>query len=430
MLINYKTIFFFIYLISNILADIDVKNLNENSQLKIPLKKNIYLSSSIYINDKEYEIPIDMGLDRTWINLKDKPKNHDKELVINECALYEMKFKSKNNIPISFFDKDLILEEISFNELESSLDQLNCDTKNGIISLSPRSEKKVLNLLTQLNKEYLLKKYFSIYNYELILGNFDEEIKNSKYIVSHVLHFENKWTIPIHGIYFGETDSSKKNNNNEFIINVLNNNYKKILLNVEFNCIQRLIIVEYYYLQSININIFKNKCEIRGNEKEKFEGIYCDKNVINELPDLSFMINDKLLHVPINKLFIKDKNYPNEFLFLIAYSDIIWEKGPCVIGNYFFNELGIKVIFDAENTYIYILSNDIIENVKIVNDYAVDNKQKILNNNSFSLYDFILCCILISNFLGIIILVASLYKEKFLGKMAKSIKKIKRMNKE
>ena len=70
MIINYKTIFFFIYLISNIRADIDVKNLNENSQLKIPLRKNIYLSSSIYINDKEYNIPIDMGLDRTWINLK------------------------------------------------------------------------------------------------------------------------------------------------------------------------------------------------------------------------------------------------------------------------------------------------------------------------------------------------------------------------
>ena len=33
MIINYKTIFFFIYLISNIRADIDVKNLNENSQV-------------------------------------------------------------------------------------------------------------------------------------------------------------------------------------------------------------------------------------------------------------------------------------------------------------------------------------------------------------------------------------------------------------
>lgn len=430
MIINYKTIFFFIYLISNIRADIDVKNLNENSQLKIPLRKNIYLSSSIYINDKEYNIPIDMGLDRTWINLNDKPINHDKELVINECPLYEMNFKSKNNIPISFFDKNLILEEISFDELDSNLEEKNCDTKNGIISLSPHSEKKVLNLLAQLNKEYLLKKYFTIYNYELILGNFDSEIKNSKYIVSHVLPNENRWAITIHGIYFGETDSSKKKNNNEFIINVLNNNYKKMLLNVEFNCMQRMIIVEYYYLESINMLIFKNKCEMRGNEKEKFEGIYCDKNVIKELPDLSFVINDKLLHVPINKLFIKDKNYPNEYLFLIAYSEFVWERGPCIIGSYFFNELGIKVIFDAENSDIYILSNDIIENVKIVNDYAIDNKQKILNNNSFSLYDFILCCILISNFFGIIILVASLYKEKFMGKMAKHIKKIKRMNKE
>ena len=428
MIINYSSIFSFISLISIILTDVDIKNLNENSQLKFPLKKSIYLSSSIFINGKEYEIPIDMGLDRTWININDVPKNHNKELIIDECPLFDMKFKTKNNVPISFFEKNLILEDISFDELTSNLDEMNCDTKNGVIGLSPRSEKKVLNLLTHLNKAYSIKKYFSIYDNQLIIGNFDEEIKNNKHIVSNLADYDNKWSIAIQGIYFGETESYKKNN--ELIINVLNNNYKKTLMNVEFNCLQRMIIVEYFYFDSINSKIFKNKCNIRSNEKERFQGIYCDKKIINKLPDISFMINDKLLRIPINKLFIKDKNNPNEYLFLIAFSDIIWDKGASVVGNYFFNELGIKVIFDAENSNIYILSNDIIDNVKIVDDYSVDNKQKILNNNSFSLYDFILCCILISNFFGIIILVASIYKEKFLGKMTNRIKKIKRMNKQ
>ena len=428
MIINYSSIFSFISLISIILTDVNIKNLNENSQLKFPLKKSIYLSSSIFINGKEYEIPIDMGLDRTWININDMPKNHNKELIIDECPLFDMKFKTKNNVPISFFEKNLILEDISFDELTSNLDEMNCDTKSGVIGLSPRSEKKVLNLLTHLNKAYSIKKYFSIYDNQLIIGNFDEEIKNNKHIVSNLADYDNKWSIAIQGIYFGETESYKKNN--ELIINVLNNNYKKTLMNVEFNCLQRMIIVEYFYFDSINSKIFKNKCNIRSNEKERFQGIYCDKKIINELPDISFMINGKLLRIPINKLFIEDKNNPNEYLFLIAFSDIIWDKGASVVGNYFFNELGIKVIFDAENSNIYILSNDIIDNVKIVDDYSVDNKQKILNNNSFSLYDFILCCILISNFFGIIILVASIYKEKFLGKMTNRIKKIKRMNKQ
>ena len=428
MIINYSSIFSFISLISIILTDVNIKNLNENSQLKFPLKKSIYLSSSIFINGKEYEIPIDMGLDRTWININDVPKNHNKELIIDECPLFDMKFKTKNNVPISFFEKNLILEDISFDELTSNLDEMTCDTKGGVIGLSPRSEKKVLNLLTHLNKAYSIKKYFSIYDNQLIIGNFDEEIKNNKHIVSNLADYDNKWSIAIQGIYFGETESYKKNN--ELIINVLNNNYKKTLMNVEFNCLQRMIIVEYFYFDSINSKIFKNKCNIRSNEKERFQGIYCDKKIINKLPDISFMINDKLLRIPINKLFIKDKNNPNEYLFLIAFSDIIWDKGASVVGNYFFNELGIKVIFDAENSNIYILSNDIIDNVKIVDDYSVDNKQKILNNNSFSLYDFILCCILISNFFGIIILVASIYKEKFLGKMTNRIKKIKRMNKQ
>ena len=428
MIINYSSIFSFISLISIILTDVNIKNLNENSQLKFPLKKSIYLSSSIFINGKEYEIPIDMGLDRTWININDVPKNHNKELIIDECPLFDMKFKTKNNVPISFFEKNLILEDISFDELTSNLDEMNCDTKNGVIGLSPRSEKKVLNLLTHLNKAYSIKKYFSIYDNQLIIGNFDEEIKNNKHIVSNLADYDNKWSIAIQGIYFGETESYKKNN--ELIINVLNNNYKKTLMNVEFNCLQRMIIVEYYYFDSINRKIFKNKCNIKSNDKERFQGIYCDKKIINELPDISFMINGKLLRIPINKLFIKDKNNPNEYLFLIAFSDIIWDKGSSIVGNYFLNELGIKVIFDAENSNIYILSNDIIDNIKIVDDYSVDNKQKILNNNSFSLYDFILCCILISNFFGIIILVASIYKEKFLGKMTNRIKKIKRMNKQ
>ncbi len=183
-------------------------------------------------------------------------------------------------------------------------------------------------------------------------------------------------------------------------------------------------------MDSIHSNIFRNKCNLRRNEDEKFEGIYCDKDVYDKLPDLSFMINNKLLHVPKNKLFIKDKNNPNEFLFLIAFSDIIWEKGTCLVGSYFFNELAIKTIFDAENNNVYLLSNDIIENIKIVDDYSVDDKQIILNNNSFSIYDFTLCFILISNFFEIIILLISLYKEKIFGKMQNHIRKMKRMNKQ
>ena len=193
---------------------------------------------------------------------------------------------------------------------------------------------------------------------------------------------------------------------------------------------QRLIIVEYYYLDFINTNIFKNKCELNRIDSEKLEGIYCDKSTIEKLPNLGFMINNKLLVVDINKLFIKDKNYPNKYLFVIAFSDIIWENGPCLVGSYFFTELGIKVIFDAENSKIHLLSDNIIDNIKLDNDYEIDDKQIILNNNSFSIYDFALCFILISNFIGIIILLAIFYKEKILSQMPNNIKKIKRMNKQ
>ena len=40
----------------------------------------------------------------------------------------------------------------------------SCHTKKGIIGLSKKSEKKVYNLLTQLNQVYSLKRCFSIKN--------------------------------------------------------------------------------------------------------------------------------------------------------------------------------------------------------------------------------------------------------------------------
>ena len=71
-----------------------------------------------------------MSWDRTWINTDIISKNHNKELVIEDCPIYELEFKSKKNIPISFFDKNLILEDISYDELTSNLNDKNCDTKN------------------------------------------------------------------------------------------------------------------------------------------------------------------------------------------------------------------------------------------------------------------------------------------------------------
>ena len=157
---------------------------------------------------------------------------------------------------------------------------------------------------------------------------------------------------------------------------------------------------------------------------------YCDKNIIDKLPNLGFIINNKLLQIKINKLFEPSRDNPKEYLFLIVFSDIIWENNICLIGNYFFNELGIKTIFDAENKNIYMISDEIIENVKIVDDYSLDDKQILLNNNSFSIYDFTICFILISNIIGIIILLTSLYRQKAYGKMQNRFRRMKRMNKQ
>ena len=330
MKINFKNLFIIIFLFK-IFSNIDIKNINENSQLKFPLNQNIYLSASLYLNEKEYNLPIDINSDRTWINSNQNNINNN-NIIIEECNLSDIDKKRKKNIPISFFNKNILLEEIAFEEISNNFEN-NCITKNGVIGLSKKSEKKILNLLTQLNKVFSIKKYFSIFNNELIIGNFDDELKQNKYISADLVDSEYKWAFNLQGIYFGEINYDYKKNEEYFVINVLNNNYKKLNTLIQINSLQKYIIVYYYYFNFIYEQIFKDKCTMRKNDN--FFGIYCNRNNIDALPEyLSFMINDKLLPVKIESLFIKDTT-SEEYLFAVVYSDGVWNSG-CIVGNFFF----------------------------------------------------------------------------------------------
>ena len=405
---------------------IDFKNINENSQLKFQLNNNFYLTIPLYINDKEYNLPIDISSDKTLINNNNDINNKkDVKVLLPECKFQEIEKISKKNIPISFFDKELIINEIAYEEIDNNFENKECSTKNGVISLSPKSEKKIFNLLNQLNKIFSIKKYFSIFNNELIIGNFDKDLVENKFISTELIELRNKWAFNLQGIFFGEIN---KNNykDNYITINKMNSNYLKLNEIIEFNSLQKYIVVNYYNFELLQNSIFKNKCSIKSNKVENFQGFYCDEKTIEKMDDISFMINDKLLPIPINKLFIKTSS--DEYLFAIVYSDYIWEKIFIQIGNLFYNELGIKVIFDAESNQIYFLNDKIIENVKIIDEYSVDDRQ-ILNNHTFTKYDAILCIVLILNFFGIFLLLAVLYKEKIINQLPNNIKKINRMNK-
>ena len=419
----YFIVFCFIIHISSI----QIKDLNENSQLKIELSNNFYLSASIFINEKEYILPIDISSDRIWVNKNENIDNNktNNNFILEECELNEKDIKRKKNIPIAFFDKDILLEEIAFDEINFNYYNNTCCTKKGIIGLSKKSEKKVYNLLAQLNKVYSLKKYFAIKNNELIIGNFDNALNNNKYFYTELVDLDYKWAFNLQGIYYGEID---KNNFKDgyFIINKMNNNYKKLNLIFEFNSLQKYIIIDYYYFSLLSENIFKNKCNIKRDDDLNFEAIYCDKKTIETLPDISFIINDKLLPMSINSLFIKISS--DEYMFIIVFSELAWRRG-FIIGNLFFNELDNKIIFDAENNHIYFLNDNIIDKIKIIDEYSIDQEQIILNNNNFSKFDFVLCFVLSLNFVGIFLLLGALYKEKIINQMPNNIKKIKRLNK-
>ena len=158
-------------------------------------------------------------------------------------------------------------------------------------------------------------------------------MKQNKYISVDLVDSEYKWAFNLQGIYFGEINYDYINNEEYFVINVLNNNYKKLNTLIQINSLQKYIIVYYYYFNFIYEQIFKDKCTMKKNDN--FFGIYCNRNNIDKLPDyLSFMINDKLLPVKIESLFIKDTT-SEEYLFAVVYSDDVWNSG-CIVGNFFF----------------------------------------------------------------------------------------------
>ena len=93
MKIYFKNLLIIIFLIK-IISNIDIKNINENSQLKFPLNQNIYLSASLYLNEKEYNLPIDINSDRTWINSNQNNINNN-NIIIEECNLSDINKKRK-----------------------------------------------------------------------------------------------------------------------------------------------------------------------------------------------------------------------------------------------------------------------------------------------------------------------------------------------
>ena len=101
MKIYFKNLFIIIFLIK-IISNIDIKNINENSHLKFPLKQNIYLTASLYLNEKEYNLPIDINSDRTWIN-NNKNSINNNNIIIEECNLGDIDRKRKKKYPNFIF---------------------------------------------------------------------------------------------------------------------------------------------------------------------------------------------------------------------------------------------------------------------------------------------------------------------------------------
>lgn len=402
--ITIKYIFQYIHCIA-------VSKIDEKSYISFPLSDN-NLEASIFVKDTEYKLQIDISADRTWINSNNIDNKNKNNLLINECKINNIEEKKIiKNTDISFFDEDLTLEKIIIEKLTKD-NKLNCDNINGVIGLSKKSESKKLNLLTMLNDNYSLKKFFSVYNSNLVIGNFDNQLNNQNILSSDLLDIGYQWTFNLQGIFIGDLKDKK---NNIITIETKNENFKYLNLPMSFHTLQKLIIVN----KNI-INFFKDKllskCTFMQNSNENFEGFYCNKNIISSLPIINFIINDQILSISPSKLFV-DLN-ENESLFIIVYSNIINENEG-TIGSLIFNNNDVQIIFDAENNKIHFVSKSFVNKIKIIDEFSVND------NSKFSRYDYVLIFVLIINIFGVILLFTSLYKEKSIKEFPKEIKKFK-----
>ena len=363
------------------------------------------IETTITLNSEIYTLPIDISSEITWINktYNINPKR-EKPSIEKFCFIFDYNEKKNDFI---FNNGNIRINPIYYYEIDY-LNNENCPYKGilGFRDLNPD-----YSILNSFRKTFKMNSTFSLTKLdnnliEMKIGNhLNYIVNNEEKIIKCDLIYDEKRMSVLQGIIIGNLDNEKKRYN----VNYITSSDKRLHIinkNITFESIQKYIFARKQFIDFLKNNLFDSSIKnniCKYEKRTNFFGFFCSNQIINNFPNISFIISDSLIQFTSNELF--EKIDENNYFFIIVNNENdnnkIWRFGHILLNK--FN----NIIFDPLT--IYLVGNDIVEKIRIIEPFDPYEESK---NNLKYLITF--CIFIIMNLTGIITLLISLFKEKIL----------------
>ena len=377
-----------------------------------PLNPNL-LTAEVKLDGFKLAIIIDISSDLVWVR-----KTSDDTSVI----LKQGKFVTEKCTPtgerisgdITFLDNNVQLQNISYFELTSQD--------------KPCAYKSTLGLARKFNKNYfsifeLIKKKgispeFSIrfnsyspnnFNGELKFGSHETELFDISInrIECDLLDLGTRWAVVLQGLVFGSLEEGEQSQNGKvFYVEAKSPNFKKVDAPLVIDTLQKYVIAPKNFIKYFKDKIFKSYldkgiCTFRENIDE-INAFYCSVEVVGSFPQIHFILNNFVLHLPF--LFEKTDDGTDQYMFIIIEYPKI---SKWTFGNYIY--YAYTLYFNDRGKTLNFLSKGDVDKVRIIGDY---NEKEEESENKITSYEIGFGIIFFINIAGITLLLVSLFKQK------------------
>ena len=402
-----------IYTLSEKDNDLFIDEEGRITKYMLPIKRSQsnsnFLELTLFFDQTPIKTSIDISSDFSWKrNDNGKTVITDTIFVQKECIVNGEIKKTELG-----FAKNILF--MDFLYYESTPQEVTCN-QEAVFGLARKYSKKQFSLLDQMHNQGL-SRMFGLFikdrdtlSGRLLIGDLYSDLISftEKKIDAQALDLGTKWGVNLQGIFIGDFEGIGKGNNNKVLY--INSNDKRLkVLNspTTIETTQYLIITTSIFLGYLDSKIFKRYrndkiCKYVENiESNHLNGYYCKKEVLDSFPDISLIINNSLL--PLTTKYLFEQIDEETLLFTIVTSDLIkrWTFGNSLLKH-------CHLIFDYENNLVRFLSDNSINSIKIIGKIQLDDD----NKKNISSYDISFGVIIVTNSMGIILLLIALFLQK------------------
>ena len=376
------------------------------------------------IDTLEFHVPLDISSESSWINRRSLDDSVVSSISFPITPQTSIPPESQQTtLPIQF-ENGFTLNNFPFYDLTpTSAPLLPFKATFAIPRQSSSSSTLTLFRNKGFNNVFSIR-HFSSGSYELRIGSHSNEVmfNSDRKIECDLLDIGTKWSCKLQLIILGQLNENEHSNNLKvFYIDAKNANITKIEQPFIMDTMQKYIFMPKIAVKFFHKNIFNklikdNMCHYVENDSTKGDGInayYCTQEAIKHVPRINFVINSAVLSMDSEFLFRKVGNGgdDNEYMFVIINSD---KFDKWTFGNIIYEKA--TVIFDAHDNKMIMLDEQdyIVKKIRLIGEYAGISEigKEDLIEEDITSYEVAFIAILLSNVVGIGLLLVSLFKQK------------------